>query len=273
MNTRLSWVDADFSGLSVASQCALLEVPRSSWYYESLGPDPSDDALMKRLDRLYTELPFYGVRKMVVELKAEGLLVGPKRIRRLLRQMGLMAIYPKPRLSMPGSPAQRYPYLLRGITAERPNHIWSTDITYLPMAKGHLYLTAVIDWHSRYVISWELADTLETEHSLAALDQALLGGCPEIFNTDQGSQFTCAAFVDRLLSRGIKVSWDGRGRCLDNVFVERLWRTVKYEEVYLKAYESPKEARASLATYFRFYNERRRHQNLSYRTPGEVYGH
>ena len=273
MNTRLSWVDEGFADLSVVSQCALLEVPRSTWYYEPVGPDPLDDFLMKRLDRLYTELPFYGVRKMTAVLQAEDLLVGPKRVRRLLREMGLMAIYPKPRLSVPGSPMQRYPYLLRGVAIERPNHVWSTDITYLPMAKGHLYLTAVIDWYSRFVVSWELADTLEAEASLAALDRALERGCPEIFNNDQGSQFTCAAFVNRLLSKGIKVSWDGRGRCLDNVFVERLWRTVKYEEVYLKAYESPKEARTSLAEYFRFYNERRLHQNLNYRTPGDVYGH
>lgn len=271
MNLRLSWIDDGLPSLSVAHQCALLEVPRSTWYYEPVGPDPWDDLLMKRLDRLYTELPFYGVRRMVEELQGEGLPVGPKRVRRLLREMGLMAIYPKPRLSTPGDPAKRYPYLLRGVAIERSNQVWSTDITYLPMAKGHLYLTAVMDWYSRYVISWELADTLEVEASLAALDHALERGQPDIFNNDQGSQFTCAAFVDRLLARAIKVSWDGRGRCLDNVFVERLWRSVKYEEVYLKAYESPKEARASLAAYFRFYNERRRHQSLSYRTPQEVY--
>lgn len=271
MNTRRSWVE-EGTELSIARQCALLEVPRSSWYYEPVGPDPFKDVLMKRLDRLYTELPFYGVRRMVAELCAEGLVVGPKLVRCLLRGMGLMAIYPKPHLSIPGSVVRRFPYLLRGVTIERPNHVWSTDITYIPMAKGHLYLTAVIDWHSRYVISWELADTLEAEHSLAALDRALALGCPEIFNNDQGSQFTCPAFVNRLLARDIKVSWDGRGRCLDNVFVERLWRTVKCEEVYLKAYESPKEARASLAAYFRFYNDHRKHQSLEYRTPGDAYG-
>lgn len=273
MITRLSWVDEDLASLSVARQCALLEVPRSSWYYKSVGPDPLDDALMKRLDRLYTELPFYGVLRMTAQLQTEGIWVGPKRVRRLLREMGVMAIYPEPHLSVPGSPARKYGYLLRGVTILRPNQVWSTDITYLPMAQGHLYLTAVMDWYSRFVLSWELADTLEVEASLAALDHALERGCPEIFNNDQGSQFTCAAFVERLLARAIKVSWDGRGRCLDNVFVERLWRSVKYEEVYLKAYESPKEARASLTEYFRFYNERRLHQSLGYRTPGEVYGH
>lgn len=270
MSIRRSWIDKGVE-LSVATQCSLLEVPRSTWYYEPVGRDPLEEMLMKRLDRLYTDLPFYGVRRMVAELCSEGLMVGPKLVRRLLREMGLMAIYPKPRLSIPGNTEQRFPYLLRGVPIERPDHVWSTDITYLPMAKGHLYLTAVIDWHSRYVVSWELADTLEVEHSLAALDRALARGCPEIFNNDQGSQFTCPAFVNRLLARDIKISWDGRGRCLDNVFVERLWRTVKYEEVYLKAYESPKEARASLGAYFRFYNDRRKHQSLGYRTPGEVY--
>lgn len=273
MKERLSSIDENFADLTVARQCALLEVPRSTWYYEPVGRDPMDEWLSKRLDRLYTELPFYGVLKMVAVLQAEGLQVGPKRVRRLLREMGLMAIYPKPRLSLPGRPEQKYPYLLEGIMIERPDHVWSTDITYLPMAKGHLYLTAVIDWHSRFVLSWVLADTLEKEASLDALDQALAKGCPEIFNTDQGSQFTCPTFVNRLLAKGIKVSWDGRGRCLDNVFVERLWRTVKYEEVYLKGYESPKAARASLTEYFRFYNERRLHQSLGYHTPGEIYGH
>lgn len=271
MSTRCDWVE-EGTVLSVASQCALLDVPRSTWYYEPVGRRISDEGLMRRLDHLYTDLPFYGVRRMVEELRGEGLSVGPKLVRRLLREMGLMAIYRKPRLSLPGSPVQRYPYLLRGVAIQRPDHVWSTDITYLPMAKGHLYLTAVMDWYSRYVIAWELADTLDAEHSLGVLDQALALGCPEIFNNDQGSQFTCSAFVDRLLAKSIKVSWDGRGRCLDNVFVERLWRTVKYEEVYLKAYKSPKEARASLDDYFHFYNERRRHQSLDYRTPREVYG-
>jgi len=272
MSTRLSWIDEE-ERLTVASQCALLGVSRSTWYYEPRERDASEEHLMKRLDRLYTEYPFYGVRRMVAELQGEGLEIGPKRVRRLLREMGLMAIYPKPRLSLPGETERRFPYLLRGVAIERPNHVWSTDITYIPMAKGHLYLTAVIDWYSRYVLAWELADTLEAEHSITVLERALERGKPEIFNNDQGSQFTCPAFVDRLESREIKVSWDGRGRCLDNVFVERLWRSVKYEEVYLKAYESPKEAKASLDAYFHFYNERRKHQSLDYKTPGEVYGH
>jgi putative transposase len=259
--------------MSIASQCELLGVPRSTWYYEPVGCSPWEDRLMKRLDRLYTDLPFYGVRRMVAELRGEGLLVGPKLIRRLLREMGLMAIYPKPRLSQPGDTERRFPYLLRGVCIEGPDHVWSTDITYLPMTRGHLYLTAVIDWYSRCVLSWELADTLEAEHSLAALDRALQRGQPTIFNTDQGSQFTCSAFVNHLLAHDIKVSWDGRGRCLDNVFIERLWRTVKYEEVYLKAYGSPKEARSNLEAYFRFYNEQRKHQSLDYRTPREVYAH
>lgn len=271
MSTRLSWVD-EAESLAVLSQCKLLDVPRSSWYYEPLDRTDSDAAFMQRLDRLYTAYPFYGVLRMVAELQGEGLEIGPKRVRRLLRQMGLMAIYPKPHLSLPGETPRRFPYLLRGVDIQRPNHVWSTDITYIPMAKGHLYLSAVIDWYSRYVLAWELADTLEAEHSIAVLERALARGKPEIFNSDQGSQFTCPAFVDRLESREIKVSWDGRGRCLDNVFVERLWRSVKYEEVYLKAYESPKAARANLDAYFRFYNEERKHQSLDYRTPRDVYG-
>ena len=271
MKARLGLID-ERESLSVGAQCDLLRVARSTWYYEPTPSSPMDEELMRRLDRLYTDRPYYGVRRMVADLRGDGLPVGPKRIRRLLREMGLMAIYPKPRLSLPADTARRFPYLLRGLRIERPDQVWSTDITYLPMVRGHLYLTAILDWYSRYVLAWELADTLETENSLVALDRALVRGRPEIFNSDQGSQFTCPAFVDRLLARSIQVSWDGRGRCLDNVFVERLWRTVKYEEVYLKGYESPREARASLGAYFRFYNEERKHQSLEYRTPGEVYG-
>lgn len=272
MSTRFSLVEEGFSGLSLARQCELLAVPRSSWYYKPIETD-TDEMLMARLDRLYTDQPSMGVVKMAKTLQSEGVCVGPKRVRRLLRSMGLMAMYPKPRLSVPGPTVQRFPYLLRGVTVDRPNQVWSTDITYLPMVKGHLYLTAVLDWHSRYVISWTLSDTLDADStSLAALDLALERGRPEIFNSDQGAQFTCADFVNRLLSREIKVSWDGRGRYLDNIFVERLWRSVKYEEVYLKAYESPKVARTSLAEYFRYYNDRRLHQALGYRTPGAVYG-
>jgi len=271
VKARLSWVNED-EPLAIALQCDLLDVPRSSWYYKPVGRKSSDAELMKRLDRLYTDFPFYGVPRMVEELRGEGMRIGPKRVRRLLRQMGLMAVYPKPRLSLPGETQRRFPYLLRGVTIEGPDHVWSTDITFIPMAKGHLYLTAIIDWYSRFVLAWELADTLEAGHSLAALDRALNRSKPIIFNSDQGSQFTCPAFVDRLESREIQVSWDGRGRCLDNVFVERLWRSVKYEEVYLKAYGSPKEARSSLDVFFRFYNEQRKHQSLGYKTPKEIYG-
>jgi putative transposase len=270
MSTRIEWIDG-LESISIARQCELLKIPRSTWYYAPRPVDLLDDFLMKELDLLYTDFPFYGVCKMTAVLQAKGLPVGEKRVRRILREMGLMAIYQKPRLSFPGCAAQRYPYLLRSVRVERPDHVWSTDITYIPMAKGHLYLTAVIDWYSRYVISWELADTLEASVPLEVLDRALLRACPEIFNNDQGSQFTCEAFVGKLLAREIKISWDGRGRCLDNVFVERLWRTVKYEEVYLKGYTTPKEARSSLNEYFKFYNDRRIHQHLAYKTPREVY--
>jgi putative transposase len=273
MSTRLSWIDPALEDLSIASQCALIGVPRSTWYYEPAAANPGDEPLMKRLDRFYTDHPAVGVVKTAKMLQAEGWAVGPKRVRRLLREMRLVAIYPKPRLSLPVPTEQKFPYLLKGLAIDRPNQVWSTDITYLPMNKGHLYLTAVLDWYSRYVLSWVLSDTLEADAtSLAALDLALERGCPEIFNSDQGSQFTCSDFVERLLSRSIKVSWDGRGRFLDNIFVERLWRTVKYEEVYPSAYESPNQARGGLGAYFRFYNEKRLHQSLDYRTPAAVYG-
>ena len=272
MIVRREWIDAT-EPLSVAAQCRLLNVPRSSWYYRAKEPNDFAEMLMNRLDRLYMEMPFYGVRRMTEALNREGIMVGHDRVRHLLRQMGLMAIYPKPRLSAPGVTEQRYPYLLKGLNIIKSNQVWSTDITYIPMRRGHLYLTAIMDWYSRYVVAWELADTMEVEHSIAALDRALEIAQPDIFNSDQGAQFTSHSFVERLESRKIRVSWDGRRRYLDNIFIERLWRSVKYEEVYLKAYDSPKEARTSIRAYFNFYNDRRPHQSLDYRTPKEVYGH
>ena len=226
---------------------------------------------MRLIDEQYTRTPFYGVRKLTHWLGRVGHLVNPKRVRRLMRQMGLEAIYPKPHLSNPGVGHRIYPYLLRGLDIVRPNQVWATDITYIRMRQGFVYLVAIMDWFSRYVVSWEVSITLEVSFCLASLDWALCSARPEIFNSDQGSQFTSEVFTRRLETVGILISMDGRGRAIDNVFVERLWRSVKYEEVYLKDYADLPEAIDNLRTYFRFYNQERPHQSLEYRTPRAVY--
>ena len=227
---------------------------------------------MAAIDREYTKRPFYGARRITHELRKVGeQVVNHKRVERLMRKMGLQAIYPKPRTSMPGQGHKVYPYLLRGLQVLHPNHVWSTDITYIPMRQGFLYLTAVIDWFSRYVLAWELSNTMEVAFCLSVLEEALTEGSPDIFNTDQGAQYTSPDFTGRLLLDGIQISMDGRGRALDNVFVERLWRSVKYEEVYLKEYADGQEAHAGLKAYFEFYNRERPHQALNNRTPYEVY--
>ncbi len=226
---------------------------------------------MGLIDRQYTARPFYGSRRMVIWLGQQGEDVNRKRVRRLMRIMGLEAIYPKPRLSTPGQGHRVYPYLLRGVEVERVDQVWSTDITYIPMASGFMYLAAVIDWYSRYVIAWSLSNTLDGSFCLEMLEEALGSGQPEVFNTDQGVQFTASAFTGRLEAAGVAVSMDGRGRALDNVFVERLWRSVKYEDVYIWCYESVPELRQGLRRYFSFYNEERPHQSLGNRTPGAVY--
>ena len=221
---------------------------------------------MRAIDELYLQWPFNGSRKMALELK-----ISRKRAQRLMRAMGLEAIYPKQRTTRPVVGHKIYPYLLRNLAITRPDQVWSSDITYIPLRHGFLYLTAVMDWYSRYVLAWRLSNSLEGSFCLEALDEALAGGRPEIFNSDQGSQFTADAFTGRLEKCGVAISMDGRGRALDNVFIERLWRSVKYEEVYLKDYADGWEAEQSLASYFRFYCDRRMHQSLSYRTPAEVY--
>jgi putative transposase len=226
---------------------------------------------MALIDRQYTAHPFYGSRRMTVWLGQQGEEINRKRVRRLMRVMGLEAIYPRPRLSAPGQGHRIYPYLLRGVRVERRDQVWSTDITYVAMPSGFMYLTAVIDWYSRYVIAWGLSNTLDGPSSLEVLEEALATGRPEIFNTDQGVQFTAAAFTDRLEAAGVAVSMDGRGRALDNVFVERLWRSVKHEDIYIWRYETVPELRRGLGRYFGFYNEERPHQSLGYRTPGSVY--
>jgi len=252
--------------LSVARQCELLGLPRSSWYYRSVGESPANLALMRRIDEQFLAAPFYGSRRMAVVLGANR-----KRVQRLMRVMGIEAIYPRRRTTWPGVGHKIYPYLLRNLAILRPNHVWSTDITYIPLRHGFLYLVAVLDWYSRYVLAWRLSNTLSGSFCLEALEEALGRATPEIFNSDQGSQFTAAAFTGRLQAQGIAISMDGRGRAIDNVFVERLWRSLKYEEVYLREYVDGWEAEASLRAYFRFYSHERVHQALGYRTPAEVY--
>jgi putative transposase len=228
--------------------------------------------LMGLIDRQYTDCPFYGSRRMTAWLnKDKGECVNRKRVQRLMRLMGLEAIYPRPKLSA-GSKHKVYPYLLRNVVINRPDQVWSTDITYVGLPGGFMYLSAVIDWYSRYVLSWRLSNTLDGSFCLDALEEALAVGRPEVFNTDQGVQFTAEAFTGRLEQAGVKVSMDGKGRCLDNVFVERLWRSLKYEDIYLRDYQSVEQLRAGLSRYWRFYNQERRHQALEDRTPAEVYG-
>lgn len=257
--------------VSVARQCALVGLPRSSWYYQPVPVDAETLQVLRLLDEQYTRTPFYGIRRMTAWLHTQGFAVNPKRVRRLLRRMGLTAIYPGPRTSVPHPEHRVYPYLLRGVPITRANQVWSTDITYIRLHGGFIYLTAVIDWWSRYVLAWEVSNTLDGHFCLAALDRALGHGTPEIFNTDQGAQFTSRAFTGRLEDAGIQISMDGRGRALDNIFVERLWRSVKYEDVYLKDYASMAEAVAGLRSYFRFYNDERLHQSLGYRPPVAVW--
>ncbi len=252
-------------------QCALVGLPRSSWYYRPAPVEAETLLYLRLLDEQYTRTPYYGVRRMRAWLGTQGYEVNVKRVRRLLRQMGLRALYPGPRTSQPQPEQRVYPYLLRGVPIVRANQVWSTDITYIRLQGGFVYLTAVLDWWSRYVLAWEVSNTLEGQFCVAALERALARGGPEVFNTDQGSQFTSLAFTGRLEQAGVQISMDGRGRALDNIFVERLWRTVKYEEVYLKEYASMGEAVSGLRDYFRFYNEERLHQALGYRPPADVY--
>jgi putative transposase len=249
----------------------LVGVPRSTVYYEPVGVSAADRELLRALDEQYTRTPFYGSRRMTAWLHTQGYAVNRKRVSRLLALLGLEAIEAHRGLSRPAPGHRIYPYLLRGVPIERVDQVWSTDITYIRLRRGFAYLVAVLDWYSRYVLAWELAPTLDTEFCLSALEVALRHGRPEIFNTDQGAQFTSAAFTGRLETAGVQISMDGRGRALDNVFVERLWRSVKYEEVYLKDYAGFTDAARNLAAYFRFYNRERLHQALGYRTPVAVY--
>ena len=255
----------------MARQCELLGLARSSWYYQPAAVPTETLELLWLLDEQYTRTPFYGVRRMTAWLRSQGHVVNVKRVRRLLRLLGVEAIYPKPATSTPAPGHRIYPYLLRGVPITHVDQVWSTDITYIRLERGWIYLVAILDWYSRYVLAWEVSNTLDSDFCVAALDRALARGRPTIFNTDQGSQFTSHAFTDRLHAADLQISMDGRGRALDNVFVERLWRSVKYEEVYLKSYATVPAAIDGLRGYFQFYNEERLHQALAYRTPAAVY--
>jgi putative transposase len=257
--------------ISIRRQCELVGLPRASYYYQPACETDFNLKMMRLIDEQYMETPYYGYPKMTAHLRRAGYPVNPKRIRRLMRKMDLIAIYPKPRTTIFAPENKVYPYLLRGLAITRPNQVWSTDITYVPMVQGFMYLVAVIDWFSRYVLAWQLSNTLDGAFCLTALQQALQVETPEIFNTDQGVQFTALAFTDAIEAAGIRLSMDGRGRALDNIFVERLWRTVKYEDIYLKEYQTVPALEVGLHNYFTFYDIERPHQSLNYRTPAEVY--
>ena len=271
MKVRRDLVDAEAS-VSVRRQCDLLRVTRSSLYYEPVGPDEEELALMRRIDALHLEHPFYGSRKLAEVLRGEGFEVNRKRVQRLMRVMDLHAIAPQPKTSEPAPEHPKYPYLLRGLRVDRVNQVWASDITYIPLAHGWAYLVAVMDWYSRRVLSWRLSNTLDSRFCVEVLTEALeIYGTPDIFNTDQGSQFTAEAFTGPLRDRGVKISMDGRGRYIDNIFVERLWRSLKYEAIYLHEYVNVAEAREAIGRYWSFYNIERPHQSLGYQTPAAFY--
>jgi putative transposase len=269
---RRALLDRDHARLSIRRQCALLGLARSGIYRPPSPANENDLAVMRRLDELFTAWPFLGSRRMTVMLRAEGHVINRKRVQRLMRRMGIAALGPKPRTTKPAPGHKIFPYLLREMVIDRPNQVWAADITYIPIGRGFLYLVAVIDWASRAVLSWRLSNTMDVSFCVAALEEALARfGTPAIFNTDQGSQFTSAAFTDTLAAAGVRISMDGRGRWMDNVFIERLWRSLKHEDVYLKGYAGGREARAGIAAWITFYNLRRPHQALRNRTPMAVW--
>lgn len=260
------------SRIPVVRQCKLLSLSRSTAYYRPRGVSEADLALMRMIDEIHLEFPFYGSRRIRDELDDRGHRVNRKRVQRLMRLMGLEALYPKPKTTKPAKGHKIYPYRLKGLTIDRANRVWAADLCYIPMARGFMYLVAIMDWHSRKVLCFRLSNTMDTDFCVEALEEALERfGSPEIFNTDQGSQFTSEAFTRVLKRHQITISMDGKGRWLDNVFVERLWRSVKYEDIYLRAYETPRALRQGLDRYFQFYNSRRRHASLNRRTPDAVY--
>lgn len=264
-------LEPDHPSVSVRRQCELLGLPRSTAYYAPIPESEENLELMREIDAVYMDEPSYGSRLITETLKGTGWVVNRKRVQRLMRLMNIAGVVPKRNTSKPAPGHRVFPYLLRNVAILRPDQVWSTDITYVPMRGGFVYLTAVIDWYSRYVLSWRLSNSLESAFCVEALDAALQRGQPEVFNTDQGSQFTSATFVNRLLDRAVAVSMDGRGRALDNVFIERLWRTVKYQEIYLRDYTTVADLEEGLKLYFEKYNHERPHQSLNYQTPSRVY--
>jgi len=265
-------ISEEASGISISRQCQLLDIPRSTYYYESYLDDAFNISIMHLIDEVYTENCFYGARRMSIELKKKGYAVGRDLASTLMKRMGIEAVYPKPKLSAACPEHKIYPYLLRGLKIIRKNQVWSTDITYIRMQNGFLYLVAIIDWFSRYVIAWKLSNSLDGLFCRETLQEALKRGKPDIFNTDQGAQFTCNDFVEILLANEISVSMDGRGRAIDNVFIERLWRSLKQENIYIMNYQNGLEVLNGLRKYFMFYNEKRPHMSLDYCTPAELYG-
>lgn len=269
-SVRMSLIDAE-SSLTIGRQCELLGIARSSYYYQPKGESWENLILMELIDRLHLIHPYWGRPQMTQNLRRMGLWVNHKRIGRLMRLMNIRSVLPKPNTSKPNEAHEIYPYLLRGLEIESPNQVWSIDITYIPMPRGFLYLVAIIDWFSRYVLAWELSNTMETDFCIRTLENAFDFGCPEIFNSDQGAQFTSKRFTKVLKDKKIQISMDGKGRALDNVFVERLWWSVKYEHVYLYCHQNGKELFQGLSEYFDYYNNRRLHSSLDYQTPKEVY--
>ena len=271
MSDKKALIDDPRNVLTIKEQCESLGLARSTWYYQPKGESQENLEIMRALDEQYLKTPFFGYRKMTIVLKPHFPFLNEKRTRRLMRLMGIEAIYPKPKLSLKCTESEIYPYLLRSLTIDKINQVWSTDITYIPLKKGFLYLVAIMDWASRYVLSWELSNSLEATFCINALEKALQANNPEIFNTDQGSQFTSKDFLTILKEREIQISMDGRRRALDNVFIERLWRTLKYEEVYPKCYENGKEAFLGINNFLNWYNVERPHQALNYKTPKEIF--
>lgn len=271
VDLKRQMIDHQLETISIRRQCELIGLSRASLYYELAFETPENLNFMRLIDQQYLKTPFWGSRNMTWWLCEQGYSVNRKRVQRLMRLMGIEAIYPKPKTSQANKDHRKYPYLLRGVPIVRPNQVWSADITYLPLPKGFMYLVAIIDWCSRYVLSWRISNTLDTGFCLEALNDALRLGTPEIFNSDQGSQFTSLSFTNRLEKAGIAISMDGRGRALDNVFVERLWRSLKYEEIYIWNHETVPDLELGLKKYFRFYNTARPHQSLQNRTPKMVY--
>jgi len=268
---RVVLVERESRRLSLRSQAELLGLSRSSLYYQPRRPSARKVRIKHRIDEIYTEYPFYGSRKIHQHLQREGEIIGKNTVARYMRQMGIEAIFPGSDLSKRAKSASIYPYLLRNVTASFPNHVWGIDITYIRLQHGWMYLVAILDWYSRYIISWQVDDTLEIPFVLAAVDQALSQTKPVIWNSDQGSQFTSPQYIDRLKQADVRISMDGKGRAIDNIFTERLWRTIKYEEVYLNEYANPRQARQGLSAYIHFYNHQRLHQALDYATPAEIY--